>query len=193
MGAKSYRVYKNMNFIHLLLSQFFTVIFQFITSNSLQNYQNFFSWRRNVIVISKRSKGLLTLCALFSLRQLGFFSRCKDLWHYVIKPMYKIAFVIFRHLIALSPRTWAYNTFSSSWSLWRNLVHHRTRVVCLFPRTLDDCFFVLFCFSFLFRFCFCFYFWIEPRRTLVHNSAHSEPGLNQCLLVVKARLKPAYN
>ena len=57
--AKSYIVYKNMNFIHLLLSQFFTVIFQFRTSNSLQNYQTFLSSRTNVIVISKRSKGLL--------------------------------------------------------------------------------------------------------------------------------------
>ena len=57
--AKSYIVYKNMNFIHLLLSQFFTVIFHFRTSNSLQNYQNFLSWSRNVIMISKRSKGLL--------------------------------------------------------------------------------------------------------------------------------------
>ena len=36
MGAKSNTVYKNMNFIHLLLSQFFTVILQFRTSNSLQ-------------------------------------------------------------------------------------------------------------------------------------------------------------
>ena len=36
-------------------------------------------------------------------------------------------------------------------------------------------------------------FWTEPRRTLVRNSAHSDLGLNQCLLVVKARLKPAYN
>ena len=59
-SAKSYTVYKNMNFIHLLLSQVFTVIFQFRTSNSLQNYQFFLSWRRNVILISKRSKGLLT-------------------------------------------------------------------------------------------------------------------------------------
>ena len=57
--AKSYIVYKNMNFIHLLLSQFFTVIFHFRTSNSLQNYQNFLSWSRNVIMFSKRSKGLL--------------------------------------------------------------------------------------------------------------------------------------
>ena len=62
-----------MNFIQLLLNQFFTVIFQFRTSNSLQNYQNFLSCRTNVIVISKRSKGLLALCALFSLRQLVFF------------------------------------------------------------------------------------------------------------------------
>ena len=45
-----------MNFIHLLLSQFFTVIFQLRTSNSLQNYQTFLSCRTNVIVISKRSK-----------------------------------------------------------------------------------------------------------------------------------------
>ena len=91
-----------MNFIHLLLSQFFTVIFQFRTSNSLQNYHNFLSWRSNVIVISKRSKGLLAHCTLFSLRQLGIFSRCKDLWHHVIKPMHKISFVIFRQSICLA-------------------------------------------------------------------------------------------
>ena len=48
-----------MNFIHLLLSQFFTVIFHFRTSNSLQNYQIFLSGSRNVIMTSKRSKGLL--------------------------------------------------------------------------------------------------------------------------------------
>ena len=48
-----------MNFIHLLLSQIFTVIFQFRTSNLLQNYQNVLSCCTNVIVISKRSKGLL--------------------------------------------------------------------------------------------------------------------------------------
>ena len=105
--------------------------------------------------------------------------RCKGLWHHDIKPMYKIAFVIFCHLIALPSRTWAYGTFSSSWSLWQNLVHHRTRVVCLFSRTLDDCLPGL--------------FWTEPRKTLVRNSAHSDLGLTQCLLVVKARLKPAYN
>ena len=100
-----------------------------------------------------------------------------------LNQLYKIAFVIFRHLIARGPLpqyrsvTWAYGTFSSSWSLWRNLVHDRTRVVhvCFFPRTLDDC-------------------WTEPRRTLVRNKApHSDLGLNQCLLVVKAHLKPAYN
>ena len=62
-----------MNFIHLLLSQFFTVIFLIRTSNSLQNYHNFLSWRSDIIVISKRSKGLLAQCALFSLRQLGIF------------------------------------------------------------------------------------------------------------------------
>ena len=68
-----------------------------------------------------------------------FFSRCKDSWHHVIKPMYKIAFVIFRHLIlARGPLpqyrsvTWEYGTFSSLWSLWRNLVHHKEHVLYAF-------------------------------------------------------------
>ena len=129
-----------MNFIHLLLSQFFTIIFQFRTSNSLQNYQNFLSWSRNVIVISKRPKGLLTSHNVLFLACFNweFFSRCKDSWHHVIKPMYKIAFVIFRHLITRGPLpqyrsvTWAYGTFPSSWSLWRNLVHYRIHVLYAF-------------------------------------------------------------
>ena len=58
--AKLYTVYKIMNFIHLLLSHFVTVMCHlYRTSYSLQNYHNFLRWHRNVIVISKRSKGLL--------------------------------------------------------------------------------------------------------------------------------------
>ena len=126
----------------MLLSQVSTVMFQFKTSNSFQNYQNVLSCRRNVIVQGFLKDQRVYSHNVFFLDCVnwGFFSRCKDLWHRIIKPVYKIAFVIFRHLIALPPRTWAYGTFSSSWSLWRNLVHHRTHVVCLVQRTLDDCF-----------------------------------------------------
>ena len=237
-----------MNFIHLLLSQFFTVIFQFRLQIHFKIIKIFSFEAEMLLWFLKDQRVYLHNVLFLACFNWEFFSRCKDLWHHVIKPMYKIAFVIFRHLIALPekanfrsqilerpsigeywnisgvpvlpenvtlmffrtclcyseayntgtqkwssivqysctsiwdlkhPRTWAYGTFSSSWSLWRNLVHHRTRVVCLFPRTLDDCLPGL--------------FWTEPRKTLVRNSTHSDQGLTQCLLVVKARLKPAYD
>ena len=37
------------------------------------------------------------------------------------------------------------------------------------------------------------YFELNQEKSLVRNGAHSDQGLTQCLLVVKARLKPAYN
>ena len=83
---------------------------------------------------------------LFSLLQLGIFSRCRNSWHHVIKPMYKIEFVIFRHvfiLLSLVGHTLIQVSdvcISSSWSLWRNLVHHIEHVLYAFShRTLDDC------------------------------------------------------
>ena len=92
-----YTVYKNMNFIHLLLSNFFTVILQFRTSIHF----------KIIKIFSVEAEMLLWFNVLFlALLQLWIISRCKDSWHHVIKPMYKIAVVIFRHLIALPQRTW---------------------------------------------------------------------------------------
>ena len=119
-----------------------------------------------------------------------FFSRCKDSWHHVIEPMYKKAFVIFRHLIALPQRTWAITSIQvSDGGIWHLFIIMKsmtefTRVVCLFPRTLDDCFFFSLS-GFILN-------WTKKKKkkTLVRNS---DLGLNQCLVVVKAHLKPAYN
>ena len=140
--------------------QFFTVIFQFRTSNF----------------------DLLEITITFLL-QLGIFSRCRDSWHHFIKPMYKTAFVIFRRLDS----TWAipqyrsvtcaYETFSSSWSLWRNLVHHIEHVLHAFSHAhlmiveLNQ----------------------EENPCAQQCAAHGDLGLNHWLLVVKAHLKPAYN
>ena len=91
--------------------------------------------------------------------------------------MYKIAFVIFRHVDHTSIQV-SDVCISSSRSLWRNLVHHIEHV--------------------LYAFSHAHLMIVEPNQEeknpyAQQRAAHGDLGLNQWLLVVKAHLKPAYN
>ena len=120
LGRKIIIVYQKMNFIHLLLSHFFTIIFQFTTSNSLQNYQNFIWCRGYFILISQRSKGLLAYMFFLACGIRPFFQDIK-----IFDTMSnKISFVIFRTCLPL-----AFSTWSTSWMIVTPLVPYSIIVV----------------------------------------------------------------
>ena len=176
LGAKSYTVYKNMNFIHLLLSQFFTVIFQFRTLNSLQNYHNFLSRRSNVIVISKRLHNVLYLA-------------CVN-WEYFqgIKIYDTMPLNVQNSVRTISPLDSITSTHMAMWHLFiimKSMTEFSTSCnTCIMPFPTHTWWLLFF---------FLFYFWKWPKQTFMRNSALSDLELNQCWHVVKACLKPAYN